>query len=133
VTIPFHIGARRAGARDNQIRDPTTSPGHSDPATRSPGAQRFGDPRPGGRRQNVPPERWSASAVTAHRSAPRRFPDPALYAGSLSSTFACDPLEEALEEGGSVRLVVASGVVALADEDGDELAAGLEVGASLAG
>ena len=38
-----------------------------------------------------------------------------------------------VEEGGSVGLVVVVGVVALAEEDGHELGAGVEVGAGFAG
>ena len=57
---------------------------------------------------------------------------PALYAGSVSSTLSVDAVEEGVEEGGSFGLVVVSGVVALAEEDGHELGAGFEVGAGLA-
>ena len=41
--------------------------------------------------------------------------------------------DEAVEQGGSVGLAVVAGVVALADEDGQELGAGAEVGAGFAG
>jgi hypothetical protein len=42
-------------------------------------------------------------------------------------------LDEVVEEGGAVGLVVVAGVVALAEEDGDELGSGSEVGAGFAG
>jgi hypothetical protein len=42
-------------------------------------------------------------------------------------------VEESVEEGGAVGLVVLAGVVALAEQDGSELDAGVEVGAGLAG
>jgi hypothetical protein len=51
----------------------------------------------------------------------------------LSSTLVGDLVEEFVEEGCSVGLVVVSGVVALTDEDGDELGAGAKIGAGLAG
>jgi hypothetical protein len=41
--------------------------------------------------------------------------------------------DEVVEEGLAFGLVVVSGVVALAEEDGDVLGAGLEVGAGFAG
>jgi hypothetical protein len=50
----------------------------------------------------------------------------------LSSTVSGDSLEEAVEEGFAVGLVVVVGVVALAEDDGHELGSGLEVGAGLA-
>jgi hypothetical protein len=60
----------------------------------------------------------------------------------VSSGVSGDSFEEAVEEGGSVGLVVVAGVVSLAQEDEDELGSGLEgparraaleVGAGLAG
>src|SRR5205807_6088537 len=42
-------------------------------------------------------------------------------------------LDEPVEQGGPVGLSVVAGVVALADQDGQELGAGAEVGAGLAG
>src|SRR6185437_14362214 len=42
-------------------------------------------------------------------------------------------LDEPVEQGGLVGLAVVAGVVALADQDGQELGAGAEVGAGLAG
>jgi hypothetical protein len=41
-------------------------------------------------------------------------------------------LEEVVEERSSVGLVVVAGVVTLAEEDGNELGSGVEVGAGLA-
>ena len=50
----------------------------------------------------------------------------------LSSIVSSDSFEEAVEEGLAVGLVVVAGVVALAEDDGYELGAGLEVRAGLA-
>jgi hypothetical protein len=50
----------------------------------------------------------------------------------LSSGFG-DVVEDVVEELGSFGLVVVLGVVALAEEDGDVLGSGLEVGAGFAG
>jgi hypothetical protein len=41
--------------------------------------------------------------------------------------------DEVLEEGGPIGLVVVAGVVALAEQDGDELGSGVEVAARFAG
>ena len=49
----------------------------------------------------------------------------------MSRACAGDAVEEAVEDGGPVGLVVVSGVVALAEQDGDEGGSGLEVGAGI--
>jgi hypothetical protein len=43
------------------------------------------------------------------------------------------PFDEPVEEDGAIGLVVVAGVVALAQQDGDELGSGGEVGARFAG
>src|SRR5215467_10357153 len=53
--------------------------------------------------------------------------------GMVSAPFSCGALDESVEQGGPVGLAVVAGVVALADQDGQELGAGAEVGAGLAG
>ena len=77
--------------------------------------------------------RVSADDRRLYESVKRELATRSLYAGSLSSTVSRDAVEEAVEEGRSVGLVVVAGVVALAEEDGHELGSGLEVGAGLAG
>jgi hypothetical protein len=57
---------------------------------------------------------------------------PALYAGSVSRRGLLGSGDEVVVELGPVRLVVGAGVVSLAEEDGDELGSGVEVGAGFA-
>jgi hypothetical protein len=51
----------------------------------------------------------------------------------LSRGISFGSLDEVVEEGGSAWLAVISGVVSLPEEHGDELGAGFEVAAGLAG
>ena len=72
--------------------------------------------------------RVTPNTSAEHQSLSRR------YTGDrCQGTVPVDSLEEVVEEGGAVGLVVVAGVVALAEEDGHELGSGLEVGAGLAG
>jgi hypothetical protein len=55
------------------------------------------------------------------------------HVGCLSRACSVALVDEGVEKGGAVGLVVLAGAVALADEDGHELGTGAEVGAGLAG